>query len=73
MENIVFLKTERKNDLCNYCFRLKISKFCTILCSLIDIFKWFTLQETGILLNDEEINQLIMELDRDGDGEINYR
>jgi len=30
-------------------------------------------QETGIKLTDEEIEILLQELDRDGDGEINYK
>jgi Ca2+-binding EF-hand superfamily protein len=31
------------------------------------------LQETGIKLSDDEIEELLNELDRDGDGEINYK
>ena len=31
------------------------------------------LQETGIKLTDDEIASLLDELDKDGDGEINYR
>jgi Ca2+-binding EF-hand superfamily protein len=30
-------------------------------------------QQTGIKLTEAEIQQLIKELDKDGDGEINYR
>ena len=31
------------------------------------------LQETGIKLSEDEIQLLLEELDRDGDGEINYK
>ena len=30
-------------------------------------------QESGITLSPEEIEELIDDLDKDGDGEINYR
>ena len=30
-------------------------------------------QETGIKLSEDEIKLLLEELDRDGDGEINYK
>ena len=32
-----------------------------------------SLKELGIKLLDEEVKQLLDELDKDGDGEINYR
>ena len=43
--------------------------------TLHDFFSNFGIffQETGIKLTDDEITFLLDELDKDGDGEINYR
>ena len=37
------------------------------------MFVFSFLQETGIKLSEDEIQLLLEELDRDGDGEINYK
>lgn len=34
---------------------------------------FLVLQDLGISLTEEELEDLITELDKDGDGEINYR
>ena len=39
----------------------------------LNTVEYYHLQESGIKLTDEEIEMLLDELDKDGDGEINYR
>lgn len=47
-----------------YCFSVRLS--LTMACC-------WSLQDYGIPLNSDEIDFLLNELDKDGDGEINYR